>query len=272
MNGRLGASVKERGANADIQGMKAYAARLACLLILVGFPISVWAQDSDEAGSRTKILALEHAWNQAETFNDLKALDSIQHGTLRYSYRGISMLKNPFEIALYQVLFWQVKPRTVIEIGSYLGASAIWFADMMRNCDVNGTVISIDIKVPTPAEQRENVRFLEGDANALDTVLTPAILATLERPLVVIEDSTHTAETTLAVLKFFAPILRSGEYIVIEDGVVSDLGRAHRFNGGPGLAISQFLSAHPEFEIDAGFCDRYGHNFTGNPNGYLRRS
>jgi len=202
----------------------------------------------------------------------LKALDSIQYGTLRYSYRGISMLKNPFEIALYQLLFWQVKPRTVIEIGSYLGASAIWFADMMRNCDVNGTVISIDIKVPTPAEQRENVRFLEGDANDLNTVLTPAILATLERPLVVIEDSTHTAETTLAVLKFFASILRSGEYIVIEDGVVSDLGRAHRFNGGPGLAISQFLSTHPEFEIDAGFCDRYGHNFTGNPNGYLRRS
>jgi cephalosporin hydroxylase len=200
-----------------------------------------------------------------------KAVESIQAGSLQYSYRGIPMLKNPFEVALYPLLFWQVKPRTVIEIGSYLGGSALWLADLMRNCDINGTVISIDIKTPAPPERRNNVRFLKGDANALDAVLSPAFLARLDRPLVVVEDSTHAAETTLAVLEFFGPVLRSGEYIVIEDGVVSDLGRAHHFNGGPGLAISLFLSGHPEFEIDAGFCDRYGHNFTGNPNGYLRR-
>ena len=131
------------------------------------------------------------------------------------------MLKNPFDVALYQLLFWQTKPRTVIEIGSYLGASALWFADVMRNCDIMGTVVSIDIKPPQPPETRANVYFLKGDANALDTVLTPNMLAGLERPLMVIEDSTHTAETSLAVLEFFAPVLRSGEYIVIEDGVVT---------------------------------------------------
>jgi cephalosporin hydroxylase len=201
----------------------------------------------------------------------LTAIESIQAGALRYSYRGTPMLKNPFELALYPLLFWQVKPRTVIEIGSFLGASAMWFADIMRNCDVDGTVLSIDIQVPVPPEPQPNVRFLEGDANNLAAALTPELLAELERPLVVIEDSTHTAETTLAVLSFFAPLMRPGEYIVIEDGTVSDLGRAHHFGGGPGYAISQFLAAHPEFAIDTSFCDRYGHNFTGNPNGYLRR-
>ena len=35
------------------------------------------SQDADEAGVRTKILELEHAWNQAEAFNDLMALDSL---------------------------------------------------------------------------------------------------------------------------------------------------------------------------------------------------
>jgi cephalosporin hydroxylase len=201
----------------------------------------------------------------------IAAVYSLQNGALHYSYRGLSMLKNPFEIALYPLLFWQVKPRSVIEIGSYLGASAMWIADMMRNCDIDGTVISIDIAPPSPPEPRDNVRFLAGDANALGIVLTPEMLDGLERPLVVIEDSVHGAETTLAVLEFFAPVLRSGEYIVIEDGVVSDLGTDHHYNGGPGLAISRFLAAHPEFVIDTNFCDRYGHNFTGNPNGYLRR-
>jgi cephalosporin hydroxylase len=201
----------------------------------------------------------------------LRALDSIQVGGLHYSYRGISMLKNPFEVALYPLLFWQVKPRTVIELGSYRGASALWFADMMRDGVGGGTVISIDIEPPAPPEPRDNVRFLRGDANALGAVLPPQLLASIDRPLVVIDDSTHATETCLAVLEFFAPVLQPGEYIVIEDGAVSDLGRAHHYNGGPSLAISRFLAAHPEFAIDTDFCDRYGHNFTGNPNGYLRR-
>lgn len=64
--------------------MKAYVARLVWLVILVGFAGSVRAQDVDEAGVRTKILALEHAWNQAEAFNDLKALDSIFDNRLVY--------------------------------------------------------------------------------------------------------------------------------------------------------------------------------------------
>lgn len=40
--------------------------------------------------------------------------------------------------------------------------------------------------------------------------------------------------------------------------------------GGPCRAISEFLRDHP-YEIDATYCDRYGHNVTGNPNGYLRK-
>jgi cephalosporin hydroxylase len=168
-------------------------------------------------------------------------------------------------------LFWQVKPRSVIEIGSYLGASALWYADMMRLFDIAGTVISVDVKPPLPPEPRDNVSYIFGDANTLGASLTPEKLAGLERPLLVIEDASHAAETTLAVLEFFAGVLRSGEYIVIEDALVSDLGVAHHFNGGPGLAISRFLAAHSDFEIDASFCDHYGHNYTGNPNGYLRR-
>src|SRR3984893_18585630 len=75
-----------------------------------------------------------------------KAVESIQAGSLQYSYRGIPMLKNPFEVALYPLLFWQVKPRTVIEIGSYLGGSALWLADLMRNCDIDRAGYSICIQ------------------------------------------------------------------------------------------------------------------------------
>jgi cephalosporin hydroxylase len=41
----------------------------------------------------------------------------------RYTYRGVPMLKNPFDLALYLLLLWRLKPRTVIEIGSKSGGS-----------------------------------------------------------------------------------------------------------------------------------------------------
>src|SRR5215469_591821 len=116
----------------------------------------------------------------------LAAVRSLQAGALQYSYRGVPMLKNPFEVALYQLLVWQLRPRSVIEIGSYLGASAYWLADMLRTYDIEGTVLSIDIDPPVPRWERADVRFIKGDALDLGAVLTPTVVAQLERPLLVI--------------------------------------------------------------------------------------
>jgi len=202
----------------------------------------------------------------------ISAVQSIQKGAGRYSYRGIRMLKNPFEMALYPLLFWQLKPRTVIEIGSNTGASAVWFADLMTAYGIDGKIISIDLAVPDINLQRENVSFLKGDALKLGDVLTSDLLAGINRPLLVIEDSAHYPETSRAVLEFFDPVLQPGEYIVVEDGNVTDLGLGHKFRGGPGVAIAEFLTrASDRYEIDARLCDFYGPNFTGNTNGYLKR-
>lgn len=74
--------------------MKTRAVKLACLLILVGL---AGAQSDDEASTRSKILALEHAWNQAEAFNDLKALDALFDNRLVYvDFDGTLMSKAEF--------------------------------------------------------------------------------------------------------------------------------------------------------------------------------
>src|SRR5262249_46003739 len=45
------------------------------------------------------------------------AIANLQKGTLQYRYRGMPMLKNPIEVALYTQLVWDQKPRTIFEIG-----------------------------------------------------------------------------------------------------------------------------------------------------------
>jgi cephalosporin hydroxylase len=75
----------------------------------------------------------------------------------------------------------------------------------------------------------------------------------LPRPWIVIEDSSHHYRDTLAVLRFFDPYMRSAEYIVVEDGNVSDMGNDGNREGGPCRAISEFLMRNPACQIDASY-------------------
>ena len=63
----------------------------------------------------------------------LPLLDSIQNGTRAYMYKSTPCLKSPFDLALYQMLVWTEKPRTIIEIGSNAGGSALWLADLAES-------------------------------------------------------------------------------------------------------------------------------------------
>lgn len=202
---------------------------------------------------------------------DYELLMKIQRGAMAYHYRGVPLLKNPFDLALYSLLLEQARPRTLIEIGSYKGGSAAWFADQGSLLNLGLQIISIDIEVP-PQAAIPSVNFLQGDARDLGSVLPPALMKALPRPLMVVEDSSHLAGTTGAVLEFFDRWLRSGEYIVIEDGILSDMRVAHLYDGGPLRAIEAFLEKSAgRYEVDRGLCDYFGRNVTWNVDGYLRR-
>ncbi len=186
---------------------------------------------------------------------------SIQRATMEYHYRGIRTIKDPFDLALYALLLWNVRPKTVIEIGSYKGGSALWMADQLRAFGIDGHVHSVDngasesaISVVDP-----DITFYNGDGENLAAVFANAAMP---RPWLVVEDSSHQYEIVTAVLEYFAPMMMSGEYIVVEDGMT---------NAGPLGAIAEFVERHSEFEVDRRYCDYFGHNVTWCVNGFLRR-
>jgi cephalosporin hydroxylase len=199
----------------------------------------------------------------------LQALADLQRGHLSYQYKGISTLKCPFDLALYSMLIWNVKPGTIVEIGSNAGGSAIWLADQIRCMNLDAEIQSFDLNPPRVRDPL--VHFRQGDAEKLANCFPYHEIERLPRPLLVIEDSSHQKVTSLAVLDYFAPLMRSGEYIVVEDGIVTSLGRADKFGGGPIAAISEFLSRNSDWEVDRYYCDFYGRNVTWNVSGYLRK-
>jgi cephalosporin hydroxylase len=202
------------------------------------------------------------------------ALTGIQSGTMRYRYRDRALLKNPFDLALYLRLLGQLRPKTVIEVGTAEGGSAVWFADMLTVLGVEGRVVTVDRQPPTDLHD-SRIDVLSGDATDLGGVLSGARLATLPKPWLVVEDSAHTFDVSLAVLRFFDRTLVAGDYIVVEDGVVRALpGEQYlAYEDGPSRAIEAFLQERgQDYAIDTDICDYYGFNATYAPNGWLTRT
>src|SRR5258708_31645092 len=107
----------------------------------------------------------------------------------------MQMVKDPFDIALYAMLLWELRPRTVIEVGSKSGGSGRWFGDQLKTFGIDGHVYSIDV-VPVRGMDGENVTFMEGNGRELEQVLSRPFLATLPKPWLVIEDADHSRETS----------------------------------------------------------------------------
>jgi cephalosporin hydroxylase len=198
------------------------------------------------------------------------SLASIQRGTMRYTWRGVLCNKNPFDLALYLMLLWQIKPATIIEIGSKEGGSALWLWQTCSAFHIKTRIISVDINQRARIKH-PHITFLEGDGRNLCSTLSDEMMRTLRRPLLVIEDADHHYLTTLGVLRFMDGYLHPGEYILVEDGICDSFGNEHHYDGGPNRAIAEFLDGRSDYEVDRHFCDFFGHNVTWNTNGYIRR-
>jgi cephalosporin hydroxylase len=198
-------------------------------------------------------------------------LKHYQAGTLRYSYRGRRCIKSPIDLAIYLKLIWDLKPRTIIEVGSKEGGSALFWADIARIYGLGCHVYSLDLE-PPDLDDKAAITFARGDVHELGATFDELDLWRAPRPWLVTEDSAHTFRGCLAALRFLATALQRDDVLVMEDGNVAELGLADRYDGGPSRAIATFMDEQPgAFAIMTEYCDMFGPNATYNPNGYLRR-
>ena len=200
-------------------------------------------------------------------------LANIQRGTLQTRYKGLRLAKNPFDLALYMQTIERLKPATIIEIGTSEGGSAAWFIDQCRAFGLTNTqVISIDIE--QPILELAGVTFHYGDSFVPGSTFPTEAIITAPHPWLVVEDSAHQYDSTLAVLQYFDLYMEQNDMLVVEDGVVADLeGETYRsFKDGPNHALADFLNAtRGRYQIAEELCDFYGPNVTYAPNAWLRR-
>lgn len=161
-------------------------------------------------------------------------------------WRGTAMMKNVFDFAMYPALIEELRPGTVFEIGSGLGASAVWFADTMTCCGSPGHVHSVDLNKARLAHPQ--VSFYQGDCANPERLFDPELLRSAPHPWLVVEDAHQNVAGVLAHMHEF---LASGDYLVVED---TDVKRE---------AIRAFIGAHPgDYLVDTRFTDNFGRNAT----------
>ena len=161
-------------------------------------------------------------------------------------WKGRPLFKTVYDVSLYPMLLWALKPKTIIELGSGTGASAIWLADLAAMFGIGSHVHSVDLQ--TPAVQHEPISFIKGDCETIADVLDEAFLRSAPHPWMVIEDA-HV--NVLGVLRHLHPYIRQGDYVVVED------------SAGKQDEIRRFLSREPDcYKVDTYYTDFFGRNAT----------
>ena len=163
------------------------------------------------------------------------------------TWKGIPLYKTVFDFTLYSMLIWDIKPATILEIGSGpTGGSAIWMADLCKMYGLNTKIISADINPPNT--NYEGVNFIKGDSEKIEMMFD---VENYSHPWLIIEDAHVNVN---AVIAYFDLHMNEKDYMIIED----TRGRAQTK-----LKIPNTLF------VDTYYCDYFGRNATCSMNSIL---
>jgi cephalosporin hydroxylase len=197
-------------------------------------------------------------------------MDKVRtHHTIVVSWMGYEMFKCPLDLWIYQELISLCRPQVIVETGTYMGGSALYFATLFDLIG-QGDVISIDIDATHDAKRPRHPRitYLTGSSTE------PRILQEVERRIagrprtMVILDSDHRKQHVLDELRAYARFIPPRGYMIVEDTNVNGHPADRNFGPGPWEAVTDFLLERDDFFADRG-CERF--MLTMNPRGYLRR-
>lgn len=183
------------------------------------------------------------------------------------AFLGISLMKAPNDLWVYQDIMAHLRPTTVIETGTYSGGSALWFAFLMDALGIDGTVLTIDIDNHRDQPfTHPKIQFLRGSS------IDPAMVRTVARrrkagPLLVSLDSDHSAAHVLGELRAYAPMTAVGDWVVVEDTNIGWEGPGG--DRGARGGIIDYVAEHPGEFVQDILAERY--LLTMHPGGWLRR-
>jgi cephalosporin hydroxylase len=160
-----------------------------------------------------------------------------------FRWHGVPCFKTVYDIAIYSMLIDELRPGTIIELGSGTGGSALLYADLCAGAGLTTEIISIDAAMPKISDPR--IAFVEADCSRwLDA--TAKSNREFQRPCLVVEDFHG---DLAGFFRNLDAILEAGDYLVIEDSSAKQ------------NRIAELIADRP-YLVDAKYTDFFGINCT----------
>ena len=173
------------------------------------------------------------------------------------SWLGVQFQSSPTDAIVFQQLLWRIKPDLIIDLGTNVGGSALFFASIMSLYTDTGAIVTVDAKPFTenwlnkdrvlckdctnPADNplwKKYVHFIQGltiDAQTIEKVKRYVSNATT---VFISHDASHIGHIVYQDLINFAPFVSINSYLVVQD---TKLDRIFNSNTGPLDAVRKFL-------------------------------
>jgi cephalosporin hydroxylase len=177
-----------------------------------------------------------------------------------FKWRELTLMKDPMSVSILMQLLQDLKPKTILEFGTFDGGSALYMEDVMKSIGQDCNIYTFDIdennvKLPNNTKIKfyklDNYKIKEFVVDNID------IFKNMERPVLIIEDSHH---NVIELLNEVDSFLLDGDYIIVED--TTDKRKYDE--------LSLFLEGK-EYLVDTHYCDFWGYNNSWNFNSYLKK-
>ena len=156
-------------------------------------------------------------------------------------YKGVTVGKCLGDLWNYQEIIHEMDIGWVIETGTFKGGAAYFYADLIKNRYPKGHVVSIDItdeNISPLVLKHSHITFINGDTTEEEIIEKVKNIIPFNqekrKSIFVSFDSGHHHTHVTKELKAYLPLLRKGDYFVIEDG-------KYYFRNGPLKSVNSFL-------------------------------
>lgn len=192
---------------------------------------------------------------------------SYERGVLNDTYWfGVPIQKSPLDCWTYQEIIHEQRPDLIIETGTYLGGSALFFAHLFDLLG-QGRVLTIDLQLRGRVDH-PRVTQLEGDALSSEVLKQVEAAAREATRVLVVLDDDHSLAHVLRELPVYGRFVTPGSYMVVEDTNVNGHPVFPEHGPGPMEAVREFLATDRSFEVDR---SREKFLLTYFPEGWLRK-
>jgi len=183
------------------------------------------------------------------------------------TWQGTPIVKNPFDLVVYQELIHELKPDVIVECGTFRGGSTVFFSDMCR-ISGGGSVVSVDIEARDDRPQRDNISYVIGSSVDEDTVAEVRSHIKPDDTVMVILDADHSKEHVLSELEVYSDLVTVGNYLIVEDTDINGHPVKPGWGPGPMEAVQELLETTDKFVVDKE-PERFSVTFC--PNGFLKK-